>query len=242
MKKVKLLIVEDEILVAKGIKIQLEDIGYEVCQIVSKKDETMRAMKIHSPDLILMDIDLGGPINGIDLAIAIKNSYNVPVIYLTDIRDKDTFDRAKETGPAIYLNKPFNEYELGQHIDLAIHNAYNKTKQKVDNNEAFVMKDILWIKQGTSFNKVAIEDVLWIKASGAYCEVVTSSKTYTLSKNMREVNDFIDHADFVKVHKSYTVNTSNIDSMRGSMIIVNNYEIPIGKTYLAEFKEKLKIL
>lgn len=242
IRKVKVLIVEDEVLVAKDIKMQLEELDYEVCQIATRADEAMRAMEIHIPDLILMDINIDGPFDGIETAEKIRLINETPIIFLTDLRDRETFDRAKMIGPAVFLNKPFNEYELGRHIDLAVHNASGKVVTEDDEGATRFLKDFFWVKDGVSQKKKPIQDILWIKADGAYCEVVTAEKNHKLSKNMREINDLLDNPIFTKVHKSYIVNIERVTEMKGSSLRINENEIPIGKTFLQAFKERLKLL
>lgn len=242
MGKVKILIVEDEVLVSNDIQIQLESLGYEVCQIATRADEAMRVTEIHSPDLVLMDINIKGPYDGIDTAKKIIDSYQIPIIFLTDLSDNETFERAKMIGPAVFLNKPFNEYELSRHIDLAVYNASGKIVAEHDDDTTRLLKDFFWVKDGFSQKKKPVQDILWIKADGAYSEVVTTEKKHKLSKNMREVNDLLNNPIFTKVHKSYIINIERVTEIRGSALKIGENEIPIGKTFLQPFKEKLKLL
>lgn len=242
MEKIKILVVEDEILVSKDIAMQLEDLDYEVCQIATRADEALRAMEIHNPDLVLMDINIDGPYDGIETAEKVKAVKDVPIIFLTDLRDNETFERAKKIGPANFLSKPFNEYELSRHIDLAIHNASGEIEASQDDETTLLLKDYFWVKDGPSQKKIPITDILWIKADGAYSEIVTTDKPHKLSKNMRMVNDILDHPIFMKVHKSYIVNIEKVTAIKGSLLMIDEHEIPIGKTYLAAFKDKLTLL
>lgn len=241
-RKVKVLVVEDETFVAKDVEMQLEELGYDVCQIVKRSDETLRAMEIHQPDLILMDINIDGPYDGIETAQKVKQSYDIPIIFLTDLRDQETFERAKKVGPALFLNKPFNEYELSRHIDLAIYNASVENVSEWRENSNHLLKEFIWIKVDHSYKKKPLSDVLWIKADGAYCEVVTAEGSHKLSKNMREVNDLIDGESFIKIHKSYIVNIEKVDEINGGVLIINKQKIPIGKTFLQPLKERLKFI
>ena len=242
MKNVNILIAEDEVFIGKDIKFQLEEMGYKVCQIVASGEEAIRAVAIHNPDLIIMDINLEGGMDGIQAVEKIKNAFgNIPVIFLTSLTDDETFHRAKLTGPSVFLNKSFNEYELSRHIELAIFNTHQQQNMS-DDYSGTITEQFVWIKDGLSYKKVPIKDVLIIKADGSYSEVITEGKSYTLSKSMREVNDRLDHTVFVKVHKSYVVNFEKIDEFEGATLGIGKHKVPIGKTYLQMFKEKLKLL
>lgn len=242
MKNVNILIAEDEVFVGKDIKLQLEEMGYKVCQIAASGEEAIRAVAIHSPDLIIMDINLNGQMDGIQAVEKIKFTFgDIPVIFLTSLTDDETFHRAKMTGPSVFLNKPFNEYELSRHIELAIFNTHQKQNTS-DDYSGTIIEQYVWIKDGFSYKKIPVKEVLIIKANGSYCEVITQEKSYTLSKSMREVNDRLDHSAFVKVHKSYIVNFEKIDEIEGATLSIGEHKVPIGKTHLQIFKEKLKLL
>jgi len=121
MKKTKILIVEDEAVIAQDIKITLEDLGYTVCAIaVSAKKAVERAGR-ESPDLILMDIVLRGKTDGIEAADKIRSRYNIPVVYLTSYTDDKLLERAKITEPFGYIIKPYDEKELHSNIEMALY-------------------------------------------------------------------------------------------------------------------------
>lgn len=121
MKKKRILIVEDEQIVAVDIKIALHRLGYDVCGIAVSGEEAIKAAKEKHPDLVLMDIVLEGKINGIEAAQTISLRFNIPIVYLTAYADKKTIDRAKKTEPFGYIIKPFEDRELESVIEIAIY-------------------------------------------------------------------------------------------------------------------------
>ncbi|EMJ96019.1 response regulator [Leptospira alstonii] len=120
MSHCKILIVEDEQLVAKDIQIVLLNMGYDVPSIVSSGDEAMAVIPLLKPHLILMDIRLGSKPDGIELAAMIRSEFDLPVIYLTAFTDDDTLKRAQLTEPYGYVIKPFSARELQITIEIAI--------------------------------------------------------------------------------------------------------------------------
>lgn len=243
MNKVQILIVEDEILVAKDIQHQLQTLGYEVLDIAKSCAQALTSLASNQPDIILMDVMIDGDVDGIETAAKIKETYDIPIIYLTDLKDDHTFQRAKSTHPAVFLNKPFNEYELSRHIDLVVYNTYNySNKDKSNHEQTFLLENFLWIKKDFSYKKIPIQDIHWIRAFGSYCEIVCQCRKITLAKNMREVHDVLSDSKFVRIHKSYIVNSDLIEEIKGGSVLLDGNEIPIGRTYLQEFKRKLKLL
>src|SRR5208337_1982719 len=114
------LIVEDEGLVALKTKKDLERIGYDVVDIFASGEEALEGIEAVRPDLILMDIQLQGKIDGIDAANDISEKYDVPVIYLTAHSEENTLWRAKKTEPYGYLLKPIDEKELHIAVEIAL--------------------------------------------------------------------------------------------------------------------------
>ena len=119
----KILIVEDEVIVASDLMAQLEAMDYEVIDTAVSGDEAVTIALERLPDLILMDIRLRGKIDGIEAARTIKAQYNIPVIYATANSDSATLERATLTGPSGFVLKPFNTRDLKVMIEMALHNA-----------------------------------------------------------------------------------------------------------------------
>ncbi len=115
------MVVEDEVLVARDIKARLERMGYSVAGVAGQGDEAVK-MALHlRPDLILMDINLKGEIDGITAALNIRQSYDVPVIFCTAYSNTETFERAKISEPYGYVLKPFDNRELEINIEIALY-------------------------------------------------------------------------------------------------------------------------
>ncbi|MBI5680503.1 MAG: PAS domain S-box protein [Methanobacterium sp.] len=136
MSSIKILVVEDESIVAMDIKNRLESMNYIVPGIISSGEEAVKKAAEAKPDLILMDIVLKGEMDGIDAAQIIKNTLDIPVVYLTAYSDENTLERAKITGPFGYIIKPFEDRELHSAIEVALYKHEMESKLK-ENEEKF---------------------------------------------------------------------------------------------------------
>ena len=116
----RILIVEDEAIVALDLKLQLQDLGYEVVGVAASGEQAVAAASRLAPQLILMDVRLQGPMDGVDAARIIGKQHGVPVIYLTSHSDADTVRRAAQTGPYGYLTKPYQIKELHAGVEVAL--------------------------------------------------------------------------------------------------------------------------
>ena len=121
MKKAKIMIVEDEISLAMIMKEVLSDLGYYVCKPVTSGEEAIKNVEQEKPNLILMDIDLNGQIDGIEAAKEIRSRYSIPIIFSTGHNDQETKERAKIVEPAGYFIKPVEFEDLKLAIDEALH-------------------------------------------------------------------------------------------------------------------------
>ncbi len=117
----RILIVEDETIVALDIKKHLEKYGYVVPEMISSGEETLERIEALCPDLVLMDIKLQGDLDGVETARAIRERYRIPVVMLTAFADDKTVERAKITEPYGYIIKPFEEKELRTTIEMALY-------------------------------------------------------------------------------------------------------------------------
>ncbi len=122
MKK-RILVVEDERLVAEDILRTLEDLGYAVTSVVSSGEEAIATVAKEKPDLVLLDIVLKGELSGIEVAEHIRSHYRVPVVYLSAYADAPTLERAKVTEPYGYILKPFEDRELHTAIEIALYKS-----------------------------------------------------------------------------------------------------------------------
>lgn len=146
MNKAKILVVEDEIIVALDIEAKLKKLGYSVCATVEDGAEAINKAAELQPDLVLMDIHLQGSTNGIEAAREIYDKFNIPSIYLTANSDQNTFERAKETEPLAYLIKPFRKKDLNNTIELSL--SRYKAEKKVKESEQWLLAVLKSIGDG----------------------------------------------------------------------------------------------
>lgn len=130
MDKRKILLVEDESIVARDIKNMLLILGYDVLKVLSTGQEAIKQTQKLMPDLVLMDVMLEGEIDGIEAAYRIYKDFDIPVVYITAFVDEKTMDRAKKTEPFGYIVKPFEERELQTSIEIALYKYQMEVQQR----------------------------------------------------------------------------------------------------------------
>ncbi|MEJ2628927.1 MAG: response regulator, partial [bacterium] len=136
MAKSKIIVVEDEHVIAMEIQDRLEKLGYDVCATIPSGEKAVEKIKDLQPDLVIMDIMLEGNMDGIETAEQIQNIMDIPVVYLTAYSDKETLERAKITQPFGYIIKPLEERELHSNIEIALYK--HSIEQKLKENEEWL--------------------------------------------------------------------------------------------------------
>jgi DNA-binding LytR/AlgR family response regulator len=244
MEQVKVLIVEDKSVVAEDLRLCLEDFGYITLGVCTNGFDAIEKTEALSPDILLMDININGPIDGVETVKQITATYSLPIIYLTAYSDSTTVDRAKATHPAAYLVKPFDPIDLKIAIDIAIENFQKDRNDKILSNGEHplpVLNDSFFIKQGESYHKVPFSTILYIEADGSYTKIHTTQGTMTLSMNMKGVLSNLPSI-FLKVHRSFIVNLHMIDKFDRNNLYVGEVAIPVSNSNKEILTEKfLKI-
>lgn len=176
MTKGKILVVEDEQIIAKDLKFTLESLGYSVAAIVATGLDAVKFAEMHKPDIILMDIQLKGQMDGIEAAGKINERCCIPIVYLTAFADNNIIQRAKITEPFGYIVKPFQEKELHSVIEMALYRS-KSDKEKASLKEQIVKltrkiqltdnekKVFYGMTRHPMFNDIELSKVLRIKRS-----------------------------------------------------------------------------
>jgi len=202
------------------------------------------------PDIILMDIMLKGDINGIEASTRIKESYNIPVIFLTAYADENTLSKAKVTEPYAYIIKPFKEIDLHTSIEMAFYKHSKELeilKERdmlyniVENKEN---KEFIFVKSKSRLIKLNTKDIFFIEALKDYVVINTINKRYTIHSTMKDIERKMPQDYFLRVHRSYIVRVDKIAQIEQPNLILedNNKIIPIGGSYKEELIKRINLI
>lgn len=237
---VKILIVEDNVIIAEDMQSMLEEIGYEIVDSVIVYEQAVEVLKNHQVDLVLIDIILASDKTGIDLGKHIRATYNIPFIFITSNSDRATVESAKAVQPYGYLVKPFEQQDLYTSIEIALSN-FNYSKKEhnkvaeANAEEALIsntiLKDSIFVKKQHLYYRVPFADIQFIKADNVYLEVNTVDKKFLVRSPLKDYLEKLPRNKFYRAHKSYIVNVDHIDAINSKDIMINNTLIPISKDF-----------
>jgi PAS domain S-box-containing protein len=182
MSKTKILIVEDEAIVARDLSMHLKELGYDPIACTQSGEEALSLAERLHPDLVLMDIQLMGPLDGVSAAQKIREQLSLPVVFLTAFTGEAILDRAKQAEPFGYIIKPFESRELKTAIEIALY-RYKAEKEIQDQREA--MSAII----RTAIDGFIMTDMdgRFLDVNDAYCRMVGYSKEELMKKSFLDM-------------------------------------------------------
>ena len=213
MKKNKVLIVEDDVLIAEFLNDILIDENISFNQIAHTINDAKRGLKDFQPNIILLDINIDG--HGTGLQIAELNKH-AAVIYITAQEDAVTLKKAIATHPVSYLTKPVKKKDVLAAVQLA------SEKLKTD---------FIFVKDGAKEIKLFFDDIYYAKSDGNYIDVYTTTNKLALRNTLDNFLKELNRDNFCKPHRSYIINKDYISQKSSSFVIINNNKIPLSRKY-----------
>lgn len=230
MNKIKIGIVEDEMIIVETIVLALAKLGYEIAGTAGTYEEGLEMISLNQPDLMLLDINLGTKKDGIDLAITVKERFDIPIIFLTANSDAATIERAKEIQPLAFIVKPFSQQDLFSAIEIGWNN-YNTIR----NAEGSPQEEIV-LKVGATSIKVLLDDITYLKNDHHYFDVhFTSGKMIVVRYTTRQMIALLPKKQFAKVNRSCIVNVRYITKIESKFVHLSEIKLRISK----DIKEEL---
>lgn len=245
---IKILVVEDEMIIAAKISMQLTTLGYEVTGILSRGEEAILHVEENKPDIVLLDINLKGKIDGIETAFQLQQrNNNIPVIFLTANSDEATFNRAKSTRPAAFISKPFKQLDLHRAIELTIsrmagQEPHTHSDNKTEEEQSFILSDRIFVRHKEKMVKIMLQDILYMEADRNYSRIFTGEKEYLLSTTLKTIEEKMPMHLFMRIHRSYLINVNHVNEVAENHVMIAQKSIPLGTGMREELMHRVKTL
>jgi DNA-binding LytR/AlgR family response regulator len=247
----RILIVEDEMVIGANISLQISNFGYEVTGIVPRGEEALMHVRENQPDIVLLDINLKGNIDGIQTAEMMQKEHDIPVIYLTANADDAHFNRAKATHPYAFISKPYKSLDLKRAIELTAsrlqsasisENFIVKESASQKGRSSSFLTDSIYVRNHDKMVKITIKDIYYIEAERNYCRIFSKDKEYLLVMTLKDISEKLPQGHFMRVHRSYIVNVEHIDEVTLSHIAVAKKAIPLSKSFRNDLMNVLQTI
>lgn len=242
MSQLKILVVEDDPMIAESVQDILGVLKHEIVGVADDAEKAIAICNESLPDLALLDIQIGGDIDGVDLADLLNQNFQIPFIFTTAFADNDTIARAKSKGPYGYLVKPYGIKDMNAAIEVAM-SAFERFK-KASESPAMskVIQDSIFLKVDSKLIKVKIDDIFYVEAKGDYALFKTKEKGHIVHTTMKRVEERLNDYNFAKVHRSYVINLSKIVDIEESNLLIDNKVIPISRANKEALIKRLNLL
>ncbi len=222
----RILIGEDDILIAEHLKDILQSFKYEVIAIEHNKEDILEKIDSTKPDIALLDIRMKEKYDGVEIGEYILQNYNFPIIYITAHSDKDIIEKALKTKPSGYIIKPFKPMDVYTAMQIAVENFRNRTKE-----------NCLIIKTKYKNVKVPYYNILFLKSDNNYIDIQTSSKKYVERTTLEKLQAKLNSNNFIRIHRSYIVNVNNVNEFMLDKVVLNKYILPVSRKYRDKIKK-----
>lgn len=232
MKNTKILIVEDEILIAEDLKDTLQILGFTAIELAHDKKTALQKLETFCPQITLLDIRLEKDTEGIEIGNFIASKKLGQFIYITAHSDVEMVKKIIYTNPSAYITKPVKKSDLFASISLALEQS------KVTNS----VTRHLAIKDGYDTVKIDMATIRFVEAEGNYLNIHCVDKKYVARQSMESFIKELDSDMFYKIHRSFLVNVRRIVRYSKKEICLDNGKIiPVSRNIKADFESFMKI-
>lgn len=237
MSAIRILAIEDDAIAAASLRVTLDELDYVLIEVVDDVAEFKRLVKATIPDILLIDIDLGAQIDGIELASELTDHYNVPFIFVTSFRDKETIIRATETLPAAYITKPYEVAALQAAVELAIRKKQSNPQKTSESTQ----HEAFFIKEEGTLKKVHPQQILYIEANNKTCILRLENTEKVMSVQLRELMAQLPEGQFSQVHRSFIINLERVEEIDPNyhFVMVEAHKVPVGRSYKESLMRQL---
>lgn len=225
--QIKILIVDDDVLITETLKDYLLQLGYRQIKMVHKKEEAFSILPLWKPHIALLDIRMEQKYDGLEIGTRFRNEFNIPFMYVTAHADMETTSRILTTKPDGYITKPIRINELMVNLSMVIERF--KEEQGVS----------LAIKNGYGTEFIQLNELVYLKAEGNYVEICLETRKILVRNTLEQLIAEINNDQIVRIHRSYAVNQAKVKKQSSTEVFVQQISLPISRSFALEIKKKL---
>jgi two-component system response regulator LytT len=217
---IRVLIVDDEVLIAETLKDYLQKLGFKQIKMTHSKKETFELLSFWKPHVALLDIRMEELYDGLEIGQQFKLDYKIPFMYVTAHSDMEMTQRILKSKPDGYITKPIRINELMINLGMVIQRF-----QEVQN------EILIEFKNGYDIERIHLSELLYIKAEGNYVEIYLQSRKVVVRNTLEAILQEINNDLIVRIHRSFAVNTQKIKKRSNTEIDLGEVQLPISRSY-----------
>lgn len=228
MSAIKILVIDDEVLIAELIKSYLLSFGFSEIYLAHTRNSAIQAMEHIQPDLVLLDLHLQQPKDGLDVAKILDNKGDLPYIFITANADMLIIQEAIHTKASSYITKPVKKADLFASIQIAL-----KANSKPETS-------FLLIKEHNTNVKISYDEILYIESNSNYINIFTKTQKIITRQSLDWAEQELPENQFMRIHRSYIVNIRAVQRTHSKSVFIGDIEIPISRGNASKMTEYLR--
>lgn len=217
---IRILIVDDEVLIAETLKDYLQKLGFKQIKMTHSKKETFELLSFWKPHVALLDIRMEELYDGLEIGQQFKSDYKIPFMYVTAHSDMEMTQRILKSKPDGYITKPIRINELMINLGMVIQ-RFHEVQNEI----------LIEFKNGYDIERIHLSELLYIKAEGNYVEIYLQSRKVVVRNTLEAILQEINNDLVVRIHRSFAVNTQKIKKKSSSEIDLGEVQLPISRSY-----------
>lgn len=227
-KQIKVLIVDDDVLITETLKDHLIKLGYEQIKMVHNKEDAFSIIPFWKPHIALLDIRMEQKYDGLEIGARFQNEFKIPFMYVTAHADMETTRRILTTKPDGYITKPIRINELMVNLSMVV----ERFKEELEVNLA--------VKNGCETEYIKLDELIYMKADGNYVELCLQSRKVVVRNSLESIIAELNSEHILRIHRSYAVNKTKIKKLSATEVIIEELSLPISRSFAHEVKARLQ--
>ena len=228
MSAIKILVIDDEVLIAELIKSYLSSFGFSEIFLAHTRNTAIQAINHVQPDLVLLDLHLQQPKDGLDIAKILDEKGDLPYIFITANADMLIIQEAIHTKASSYITKPVKKADLFAAIQIAL-----KANSKPETS-------FLLIKEHNNNVKISYDEILYIESNSNYINIFTRTQKIMTRQSLDWAEQELPENQFMRIHRSYIVNIRAVQRTHSKSVFIGDIEIPISRANTSKMSEYLR--
>lgn len=228
MSAIKILVIDDEVLIAELMKSYLSSFGFSEIFLAHTRHTAIQAIHHVQPDLVLLDLHLQQPKDGLDIAKMLDEKGDLPYIFITANADMLIIQEAIHTRASSYITKPVKKADLFASIQIAL-----KANSKPDTS-------FLLIKEHNANVKINYDEILYIESNSNYINIFTKTQKIMTRQSLDWAEQELPENQFMRIHRSYIVNIRAVQRTHSKSVFIGEIEIPISRANASKMSEYLR--
>jgi DNA-binding LytR/AlgR family response regulator len=222
---IRILIVDDEVLIAETMKDYLQKLGFKQIKMTHSKKETFELLPFWKPHVALLDIRMEDLYDGLEIGQVFKSEYKIPFMYVTAHSDMEMTQRILKSKPDGYITKPIRINELMINLGMVIQ-RFQEVQEEV----------LIEFKNGYDLERIHLSELQYIKAEGNYVEIYLDSRKVVVRNTLEAILQEMNSELIIRIHRSFAINTQKIKKRSNAEVDLGEVQLPISRSYSQIFK------